>query len=369
MVSKVVVLPGEGVGPEVITEAVRVLNWFKVHRGVEVDIHSELYGVEAFSKYGQLIDTDVFNSLVQVDAVLFGATGGPKFDKLPTAIRRSHNLLAIRKHMGTYANLRPIKTFDELIGIIPLKASVVRGADLVVVRELNGGVYFGQPRGRITMADGIESATNTLSYTAPEIERIARVAFNLARVRNGHVHSVDKSNVLEVYSLWRDVVDKLHKSEFSDIPLAHILVDNCAMQIINDPKRFDVVLADNMIGDILSDLAGAITGSLGMLPSVSFGDVNEEGRRCALYEPVHGSAPDIAGQGIANPLAAIMCIGLLLKHSLQLPDEALYLDNAIQKVLASDCRTPDIQLLGKESVSTSVMGDEVIGALNELSKG
>ena len=368
MTLQVLVLPGEGIGPEVIKEAVKVLRWFISYREIDVAIRCEPYGVESYKSHGVLISDTVFQSLLSVDAVLFGATGGPEFDSLPTTVRQSRNLLAIRKHMGVYANLRPVRAYDELADVTSLKESAVENTDIVVVRELNGGIYFGEPRGRDVVEGGIERASNTLTYTVPEIERIARVAFNLAHTRNGHVHSVDKSNVLETYKLWREVVTRIGKTEFPDIPLEHIIVDNCAMQIIRNPRQFDVILADNMIGDILSDLAGAITGTLGMLPSVSLSDTNEDGHRCALFEPVHGSAPDIAGQGVANPLAAIMCVGLLFEYSLKLPQEAVFLSDAVSEVLASGCRTEDIKIKNRNAVSTEEMGDEILKVLCSLNK-
>ena len=369
MTAEVLVLPGEGIGPEVIAEAVKVLEWFTTYRDLELSIRSEPYGVEAYKRYGTLIRDEVFADLLQADAVLFGATGGPEFDALPREAKISGNLLAIRKHMGVYANLRPVMAYDELSDVTSLKSSAVQNVDLVVVRELNGGIYFGEPRGRELIGDGIERGINTLIYTTPEIERIARVAFELARTRRGHIHSVDKSNVLETYKLWRDVVDHIGADEFPDVPLSHIIVDNCAMQMIRDPKQFDVILADNMVGDILSDLAGAITGSLGMLPSASLSDYDGNGRRRALYEPVHGSAPDIAGQGIANPLGAILCVGLVLENSFDLPGEARLLKQAVRKVLTVGIRTPDIQTGNSRAVSTKDMGDEVVRALTRLSNG
>jgi len=369
MTVEVIVLPGEGIGPEVIAEAVKVLEWFQKHREVHFFIRCEPYGVDAYEKYGTLIKEDVFSDLLSADAVLFGATGGPAFDALPDEAKISGNLLAIRKHMAVYANLRPVQAYDALSDVTSLKAEVVGNVDLVVVRELNGGIYFGEPRGRDITAGGIERGTNTLVYTAPEIERIARVAFNLARDRRGHLHSVDKSNVLETYKLWREVVTHVGETEFPDVLLHHIIVDNCAMQIIQNPKQFDVILADNMVGDILSDLAGAITGSLGMLPSVSLSNFDENGHRCALYEPVHGSAPDIADQGIANPLAAIMCVGLMFEHSFRLSKETELLTKAIEKVLVAGFRTPDIQAGSLGAISTKCMGDEVVQALTRLNHG
>ena len=369
MNAKVLVLPGEGIGPEVIAEAVKVLEWFSSSTGLNCDIRFEQYGVSSYQKYGLLVREEVFADLPKADAVLFGATGGPEFDALPRKTRLSSNLLAIRKHMAVYANLRPITAYDELSSVTSLKVSAARGVDLILVRELNGGIYFGEPRGRTFVDGGIEVARNTLTYTTAEIERIARVAFEIARARGGYLHSVDKSNVLETYQLWRDVVVRIGADEFPDVPLHHILVDNCAMQMIRYPKQFDVILTDNMIGDILSDLAGAITGSLGMLPSASLSDFNSDGKRSCLYEPVHGSAPDIAGQGIANPLGAILCIGLMMEYSFGLPDASKVLRRAVRQVLADGIRTPDIKTKNLRPVSTEHMGDEVVRALTRITNG
>ena len=369
MNAEVLVLPGEGIGPEVVREAVKVLEWFSSSKGLNCNIRFEQYGVPSYEKYGVLVREEVFAELLKADAVLFGATGGPEFDALPQAVRLSSNLLAIRKHMSVYANLRPVMAYDELSSVTSLKLSVSRQANLLVVRELNGGIYFGEPRGRKFVDNGAETAMNTLTYTTTEIERIARVAFTIARERGGYLHSVDKSNVLETYQLWRDVVVRIGGDEFPDVPLHHILVDNCAMQMIRDPKQFDVILADNMIGDILSDLAGAITGSLGMLPSASLSDANSDGKRSCLYEPVHGSAPDIAGQGIANPLGSILCIGLMMEYSFGLPEASTLLRRAVRQVLADGIRTPDIKTKGLQPVSTEQMGDEVVRALTRITNG
>jgi len=293
--------------------------------------------------------------------VLFGATGGPGYDDIPTEVRRQGSLLRIRRELGVYTNLRPITGYPALAGVVPLKPETVRGVDIVVVRELNGGIYFGQPRG-INGTEGTEVGTNTLTYATGEVERIARAAFALARERGGRLTSVDKSNVLETSALWRRVVSRIGRDEYPDIALDHILVDNCAMQLVRAPRQFDVLLADNMFGDILSDIGGAIAGSLGMLPSASLG-APEAGRQAALYEPVHGSAPDIAGQGIANPLGATLSLAMAFRHTLQQPDDADLLEAAVDAALQAGARTPDIVTADEQAGGTVDMGDAVLAAL------
>ena len=369
MAFEVIVLPGEGIGPEVTAEAVRVLDWFAAHRGLDVNLRLESHGTAAHAKHGQVIADSVFADLLSADAVLFGATGGPAFDELPEAARKAGGLLRMRRHMEVFANIRPIVACPELADATSLKADVVDGVDMVIVRELNGGIYFGEPRGLERLDDETERGVNTLVYETPEIERIARFAFELARKRGGHVHSVDKSNVLETHKLWRKVVSRVGAEDYADVPLSHIIVDNCAMQIIREPKQFDVILADNMFGDILSDLAGAIVGSLGMLPSASLSAPDAAGRRRALYEPVHGSAPDIAGRGIANPIGAMLSVGLALHHSFGRGDDAKLLARAVRRTLGAGIRTPDIRAPNAKAVSTKGMGDAVLRELTRLNGG
>jgi len=360
MAFDVIVLPGEGIGREVTAEAVRVLEWFAA-RGLDLAIRHEAHGSAAFASSGRVIAPEVWHDLPHADAVLFGATGGPDYDALPEDARKAASLLAIRRHMGVFANLRPVRAWDELADAIPLKPEVARGTDLLIVRELNGGLYFGEPRGTET-AGNEERAFNTLTYTAGEIERIARVAFELAGERRGQVHSVDKSNVLETHRLWRKVVART-AADYAGITLDHILVDNCAMQLVRAPRQFDVLVTDITFGDILSDLAGGIAGSIGLLPSASLGAADANGHRPALYEPVHGSAPDIAGRGIANPIGAILSVAMMLHHSFARPDLAQTLEEAVRRVLGRGIRTADIQGAAAAAVSTRAMGDAILGEL------
>ena len=352
-------MAGEGVGPEVVREARRIAEWFATEGGVGIDIREELYGVEAWKRYGTPFREESIDELASADAILFGATGGPAFEQIPVELRRRFGLLRLRRELGVYTNLRPIRYHDALADSVALKPEVARGTDMVVVRELNGGLYFGEPRGIDSSDDGGRRAINTLVYTEDEIRRIARAAFELARSRRGRLCSVDKSNVLENGVLWRDVVSATGAEEYPDVALTHILVDNCAMQLVIAPSRFDVLLADNMFGDVLSDIGGAIAGSLGMLASASLSDRDASGHRRALYEPVHGSAPDIAGQGIANPIGAISSLALALEHSLDARGAARALDEAVARTLSNGVRTPDIG----GSASTSEVGDAVLAAL------
>ena len=295
--------------------------------------------------------------------MLLGAVGGPKWDGLDFAIKPERALLGLRKELGLFANLRPAITFEALVDASTLKPDLVVGLDIMIVRELTGGIYFGEPRGVEELADGTRRGVNTLVYTSTEVERIARVAFELAAKRGGRVCSVHKSNVLECTLMWREEVQRLHDAEFSGIELNHLLVDNAAMQLVRAPKQFDVIVTTNMFGDILSDCAAMLTGSLGMLPSASLGAPNAKGQRRALYEPVHGSAPDITGQGIANPIATILSFAMMLRYSFELGPEAEGIENAVENVLAAGLRTNDIMQDGKARVSTSGMGDAILREL------
>jgi 3-isopropylmalate dehydrogenase len=339
---RIALFPGDGIGPEVIAEAKDTL----VAAGVAATFESCEVGGAAIDRHGVPLPDRAVELATSCDAVLLGAVGGPKWDGLPYDKRPERALLGLRKVMGVYANLRPAMVYDALADASSLKPEVVRGIDLVIVRELTGGIYFGEPRG-VTGDRGV----NTEVYTVPEIERIARVAFRIARGRaRKQVTSVDKANVLEVTELWRRVVQRIHDEEFKDVTLSHMLVDNCAMQLVRAPKQFDVVVTTNLFGDILSDEAAMLTGSIGMLPSASLGD----GRR-GLYEPVHGSAPDIAGQGKANPLAAILSAAMLARHSLDRADAADAIEGAVKRVLDTGARTADLG----GTVSTHDMGERV----------
>jgi 3-isopropylmalate dehydrogenase len=361
-----IVLPGDGIGPEVIRQAVRVFEWFATRRGLDCDVRQEDFGAEAYHRTGSFLKEEVLADMLTADAVLFGAMGGAlEANPIPHEIRRRFGLLRVRKEMELFANLRPVKASPALAAASPLREDVARGVDLLILRELIGGIYFGEPRGIEALPDGQRRGFDTQVYTTSEIKRIGKVAFELAGKRQRRVTSVDKSNVMKSGALWREEMDALHASEFPDIALNHMYVDNCSMQLIRNPRQFDVLVMDNLFGDILSDCASMITGSLGMLPSASLSAIGPDGRRRALYEPVHGSAPDIAGQGKANPLAAILSLGMALELSFDRADDARLLDRAIELALA-DKRTADLAEAGKETVSTAGMGDAVLAALHRL---
>ncbi|MDE0214862.1 MAG: 3-isopropylmalate dehydrogenase, partial [Deltaproteobacteria bacterium] len=337
MSHKVAVLPGDGIGPEVVAEAMTVLRQAGDIFGFTVEVEEGLVGGASIDAHGKPLTDEVLALAKSADAVVLGAMGGPKWDGLDYSIRPERALLALRQELGLFANLRPVKLFAPLARASTLKPEVVEGTDLVVVRELTGGIYFGQPKGVTKEPDGSERGVNTLVYTTPEIERIARVAFDAARRRRGRVTSVDKANVLESTELWRKVVTRVRDEEgYGDVELEHVLVDNCAMQLIRDPRQFDVIVTTNMFGDILSDEAAMLTGSIGMLPSASLGG------KVGMYEPVHGSAPDIAGQDKANPLATILTVALMLRHSFDQGAAADCIEQAVERVLETGCRTLDI---------------------------
>jgi 3-isopropylmalate dehydrogenase len=360
---QVVVIAGEGIGPEVIAEARRVLDWFVTRRRLGIAVQETLYGTAAFQRTGKVVPDETAVALRTADAILFGATGGPAYDALPAAARREGNLLRIRRSLDLYANLRPIVAIPALNEASSLKNRVLEGVDFVILRELSSGLYFGEPRGIETLPNGEKRGVNTHAYTSSEIRRVARFGFELARTRRRRVCSVDKSNVMEAGALWRQEVQALHDAEFADIELSHMLVDNCAMQLVRQPAQFDVLLTDNMFGDILSDAAAMVTGSLGMLPSASLGPVGADGRRAALYEPVHGSAPDIAGKGIANPLGAILSVAMAFRLTLGEPKAADLLERAVRDGLATGVRTRDIMRDGDSLVGTREMGTAVLAAL------
>ena len=368
-VRRMLVLGGDGVGPEVIAQACRVARWFVAHRGLRLEVFEEPYGAAAWERTGALLPARTLAAVREADAILFGAIGGDAYDRIPAEVRRDGSILRLRRELELYANLRPVRHWPALADACPLRAEVAAGADLAIVRENTGGLYFGTPRGIETLADGRAVATNTQRYSTDEIERVARFAFELARTRRGAVCSVDKSNVLETGQLWRRTVSALHAREFPDVELSHMLVDNCAMQLVRAPTRFDVIVTDNMFGDILSDGAGAVAVSLGMLPSASLGPVRADGRRAALYEPVHGSAPDIEGRGIANPLGAILSFALALRHSFDAPGEAFLLEQAVSAALDAGARTADIASAGGATLGSEGMGDAVLRALEASVRG
>ncbi|RKZ49563.1 MAG: 3-isopropylmalate dehydrogenase [Gammaproteobacteria bacterium] len=357
MSKSVLILPGDGIGPEIVTEAEKVLNALVENRGLEISTEQGLIGGSAIDETGVPLPDETLAMGKQSDAVLLGAVGGPKWDKIERSLRPERGLLAIRAGLDLYANLRPAILYKELAEASSLKPEVIGALDIMIVRELTGGIYFGQPRGIRTLDDGQREGFNTLVYKESEIERIAHTAFDVAMKRNKKVCSVDKANVLEATELWREVVTRVAK-DYPEVSLEHMYVDNAAMQLVRAPGQFDVIVTTNMFGDILSDLASMLTGSIGMLPSAS---LNAEGQ--GMYEPIHGSAPDIAGQNIANPLATIISTAMMLRYSLAEVAQADRVEQAVQKVLASGLRTADIVSEGMTRVSTSEMGDAVVAAL------
>jgi 3-isopropylmalate dehydrogenase len=360
---KLLILPGDGIGPEVMRQVRRTIDWIAKRRAVAFEVTEALVGGAAIDKEGLPVSEATMEKAMNADAVLLGAVGGPKWDSLPFAKKPERGLLRLRKDMALFANLRPAFVFDALAEASTLKSEIVRGLDLIFVRELTGGVYFGEPRGIETLPDGSRRAVNTQVYTTAEIIRVAHVAFDLARKRGRKVCSVEKANVMESGLLWREEVQKLRDAEYKDVELSHMYADNCCMQLVRDPGQFDVVLTDNLFGDLLSDCAAMLTGSLGMLPSASLGAADARGRRRALYEPVHGSAPDIAGKDMANPLASVLSLAMMLRYSFDQADEAEVLEKAVDRVLAAGIRTADIMTPGGTRVSTVAMGDALLKEL------
>ncbi|HBX42981.1 MAG TPA: 3-isopropylmalate dehydrogenase [Deltaproteobacteria bacterium] len=353
--TRICVFPGDGIGPEVVREALSVLRTVEEVSGTRrFETEEELLGGASYDAHGVPMTERALSLARSSDAILLGAVGGPKWDLLPFEVRPERGLLELRKTFGLFANLRPAKVYGPLVDASPLRRELVEGIDLLVVRELTGGIYFGEPRG-VRMIDGVETGINTEVYARPEIERVARVAFELGRKRTGRVTSVDKANVLETSVLWRKVVTEVGEREFPDVALSHMLVDNCAMQLVRSPKQFDVIVTTNLFGDILTDEASMVTGSIGMLPSASLGG------KVGLYEPIHGSAPDIAGKGLANPLAMILSVAMMLNYSFDMTEEAALIENAVGKALADGYRTGDIYREGPgiRRVGTSEIGDKV----------
>jgi 3-isopropylmalate dehydrogenase len=356
---KIAVLAGDGIGPEITAEAVKVLNALDLR----FEMENALVGGCAYDAHGHPLPDATLKLARQADAILFGAVGDWKYDKLERALRPEQALLGLRKNLGLFANFRPAICYPELVGASSLKPELIAGLDILIIRELTGDIYFGQPRGRRTAPDGhfpgAEEAFDTMRYSRPEIERIAHVAFQAARKRSKRVTSVDKANVLETSQLWKDVVTEIGK-QYADVALDHMYVDNAAMQLVKEPKRFDVVVTGNMFGDILSDEASMLTGSIGMLPSASLND-----RKQGLYEPSHGSAPDIAGKGVANPLATILSAAMMLRFSLEQPQAADRIEAAVKDVLAQGLRTADIHSEGTKRVGTRDMGDAVVASITK----
>ncbi len=363
----ILLLPGDGIGPEVLDATGRVLGWYKQNRNFGATTETALVGGTAFEKLGRPDPDETIAKAKAADAVLFGAVGGPQWDGLPFNQKPERGLLRLRKDLELFANLRPAMCFDALKDASALKPELVAGLDILIVRELTGGVYFGEPKEITELPNGEKRAVDTQVYETHEIERIARVAFELARLRGNRVASAEKSNVMVTGVLWREVVTKVHKEEFPDVQLSHVLADNCAMQLVRNPKQYDVIVTDNLFGDVLSDEASQLTGSIGMLPSASLGAKNPvTGRQPALYEPVHGSAPDIAGKGLANPLACILSLAMCLRYSFGRVEDAVLLEKAVERVLAEGYRTGDIMQPGMNKVSTDGMTDAVMKALGGL---
>ncbi|WEF24306.1 3-isopropylmalate dehydrogenase [Paracoccus sp. S3-43] len=365
------ILPGDGIGPEVMAEVVKVIGWFEANRGMSFDISHGLVGGSSYDAHGVPLTDETMARAQSVDAVLLGAVGGPKYDTLDFSLKPERGLLRLRKEMDLYANLRPAQCFDALADFSSLKRDVVAGLDILIVRELTSGVYFGEPRGihaddNNPENEGGRVGINTQRYTSGEIRRVARSAFELARRRSNRVCSMEKANVMESGILWREEVQWVHDNEYPDVELSHMYADNGAMQLVRNPRQFDVIVTDNLFGDLLSDAAAMLTGSLGMLPSASLGAPMANGRPKAMYEPVHGSAPDIAGKALANPIACILSFAMALRYSFDEGQAASDLERAVERVLACGVRTAD--LMGPEGgtpVSTSQMGDRIVAALSQ----
>ncbi len=356
---KVLLLPGDGIGPEVIAEARKVLTFLVDEHGLALELEEALVGGCAYEDGGNPLPAQTLELARAADAVVLGAVGGPRFDDVERELRPEKGLLRLRAELGLFANLRPAILFADLADASSLKPELVAGLDIMIVRELTGGLYFGEPRGIRTLEGELRQGFNTLAYDETEIERIAQAAFQIAQRRSQRLCSVDKANVLEVSELWRDVVNRVHQ-QYPEVSLSHMYVDNAAMQLVRDPKQFDVVLTENMFGDILSDIAAMLTGSIGMLPSASLNDADQ-----GLYEPVHGSAPDIAGKDEANPLAAILSVAMMLRYSLDEPAMAERIEQGVRRVIAEGLRTQDIVYSARQHIGTREMGDAVVRALSD----
>jgi 3-isopropylmalate dehydrogenase len=360
---KILLLPGDGIGPEVMSEVKKIIEWFNNNKSLDFELDEDLVGGSSYDKYGTPITDEVFYKALESQAVILGAVGGPKWDNLDFSKKPERALLKLRKELKLFANLRPAICFKQLVNASSLKPEIVSGLDIMIVRELTGGIYFGEPRGIKPIDNGERKGINTHVYTSSEIARVARVAFDLAKKRSNKVTSCEKSNVMEAGQLWKEEVQVVHDKEYSEVELNHMLADNCAMQLLRNPKQFDVIVTDNLFGDMLSDEAGMLTGSLGLLPSASLGAKDKNGNMRSMYEPVHGSAPDIADKSIANPIATILSFAMALRYSLDLDKEADQLEEAVQDVLDEGLRTKDIVSKGMKEVSTSEMGAAIISKL------
>ena len=365
MTKSLLILAGDGIGPEVMQQVIRVINWFNEHKHLDFEIHEDLVGGISYDEHGQPLTDQTLEKAKNCDAVLLGAVGGPKYDNLDFSVKPERGLLKLRKELDLFANLRPAKCFDALTNFSSLRPEIISGLDIMIVREATSGIYFGEPRGIIDDNEGGRIGINTNRYTTNEIRRVARSAFELAIRRNKKVCSMEKANVMESGILWREEVSIIHKKEYPQVELTHMYADAGAMELVRNPKQFDVIVTDNLFGDLLSDCAAMLTGSLGMLPSATLGVIRKSGRPYAMYEPVHGSAPDIAGKGVANPTACILSFAMALKYSFDLGKEAEILENAIERVLAKGIRTADLmQERNKQPASTEEMGTEIINQLD-----
>ena len=360
---KILLLPGDGIGPEVVGEVKKVIQWFNKNKSLDFEIDEDLAGGVSYDKHGTPITDEVFYKALECEVIILGAVGGPKWDDVEFSKKPERALLKLRKELKLFANLRPAICFKQLVDASTLKPEIVSGLDIMIVRELTGGIYFGEPRGIKPIDNGERKGINTHTYTTSEITRVARIAFDLAKKRSNKVTSCEKSNVMEAGQLWKEEVQELHDKEYKDVELSHMLADNCAMQLLRNPKQFDVIVTDNLFGDMLSDQASMLTGSLGLLPSASLGAKNKDGEMRAMYEPIHGSAPDIAGKGIANPIASILSFAMALRYSLDLDNEADALEKAVQEVLNDGLRTKYILSKGMKETSTPEMGDAIISKL------
>jgi len=362
------VLPGDGVGPEIIAETLRIVTWFGDYLDVQFDIEQAPVGGASIDEHGEPITDAVVQEALRTDAILFGAVGGGKWDDLPRAKRPEMGILRLRKELDLFANLRPAVNFPEIVAASSLRPELVDSIDIMIVRESTSGVYFGEPRGIETDENGLRRAVDTQVYDELEIARVCRAAFEIARRRDGHLCSVDKANVMETGVLWRTVATEIGL-EYADVQLSHMYADNCAMQLLREPKQFDVIVTDNLFGDILSDEAAALSGSLGLLPSATLNMADPTRPARALYEPIHGSAPDIAGKGIANPLATILSFGMCLNYSLHSSAAADLLNQAVRHVLGQGLRTADIAAVGEETTGSAAMTDAILAGLDDISAG
>lgn len=362
------VLPGDGIGPEIVGQTLRIVAWFGDYLDVQFNIEQALVGGASIDEHGEPITAEVLEKALQADAVLFGAVGGPKWDHLPRAVRPEMGILRLRKDLDLFANLRPAVNFPEIVSASSLRPELVESIDIMIVRESTSGVYFGEPRGITTGANGVRRAVDTQAYDETEIARVCRAAFEIARRRGGRLCSVDKANVMETGVLWRSVATEIGL-EFADVELSHMYADNCAMQLLREPKQFDVIVTDNLFGDILSDEAAALSGSLGLLPSATLNMADPERPGRALYEPIHGSAPDIVGEGKANPLASILSFGMCLQYSLNEPAAADMLNQSVRRALARGLRTADIATFGDAVVTGTAITDALLAGLDEIAAG